>query len=176
MICFPRIENASGIQSDIWRWSRIHGGLLIKRLFGGGSQCLSYFFIFKAFFAPNKDQIHESQWGKFDYQLSVNPIIKRNIVILNELWNQRSQMLIDPCSAHMWSRADWKTPLRCLPFLTRSRLFYFQFSFCKYLSTSTLMKINLGNHTLDQMFKRMLENWINDRTLLNMITKALLYS
>lgn len=36
-------------------------------------------------------------------QSSVNPIIKRNIVILNEMWNQQLLMLIDPC--FMWSRA-----------------------------------------------------------------------
>lgn len=55
-------------------------------------------------------------------QLSVNPIIKRNIVIPNELWNQRSLMLIDPC--FMWSRA-----LKHLCAINHFRLVYASFTF-----------------------------------------------
>lgn len=43
------------------------------------------------------------QQKKNQFNWAANPIIKRNIVILNEMWNQQLLMLIDPCSK--WSRA-----------------------------------------------------------------------
>lgn len=135
MIRFPRNETATDdIVDDMM--CRIHGGLLIKRLWG--SQCLS-----KEFWGDSKtskaSELRNMRRRRFitschrlqratlriesrkSIQLSVNPIIKRNIVSLNEMWNQQSLMLIDPCS--MWSRA-LKHLSRYQPFFTRVRLLF----------------------------------------------------
>lgn len=69
---------------------------------------------------------------KKSIQLSVNPIIKRNIVILNEMWNQQSlMMLIDvPCDlVRLKNTFALSTIFRsCPPLLNKTFLEFFVFA------------------------------------------------